>query len=474
MAIKTLQPRIDSTTAVLALDRPEPIAIPHSSATTSSKKVLKISLICPDEQVVDELVQILSDREDVAIQHVSTRNPGQAELDRYLQLHLPQAILISTDGDNHTLAIIDYLRRTYPDLPLVILHSATENAAASLLPLMRAGVKEVVFQPLDRAEVGAAIDRIGAAPAPDAISKLGKVFCFLPSKPGVGASTVAINTAAALAQEGSKVLLVDGDLTSGMVRFMLKLKNPASIRDAAQRIADLDEFLWPQLITQVREGLDVLHAGVSSPSCSFDSEVLLSLMDFWRAAYDFVCFDFSGNLEQFSLDAMHFADRIFLVSTSEITSLHLLIEKAHHLKANDVIDRVRVVLNRKNRNEDLSKRQIEGLIGLPVCKVIRNNYSETLAANREGRTVRTNSALGADFKAFAAELCGKPVQSGRRLSEIFTVFTKKSRVSKTLQIAGPEPVRPRAHVKYHPVLALPAAAPKTLVRYNSSSRANNG
>ena len=141
-------------------------------------------------------------------------------------------------------------------------------------------------------------------PADDAIPKSGKVLCFLPSKPGVGASTVAINTAAALAGAGSKVLLVDGDLTSGMVRFMLKLQNPASIRDAAQRVADLDEFLWPQLITEVREGLDVLHAGVSSPSCSFDSEVLLSLMDFWRAAYDFVCFDFSGNLEQFSLDAM--------------------------------------------------------------------------------------------------------------------------------------------------------------------------
>src|SRR5258708_1432869 len=138
-------------------------------------------------------------------------------------------------------------------------------------------------------------------PRKDAIPKAGKVLCFLPSKPGVGASTVAINTAAALAREGSKVLLVDGDLTSGMVRFMLKLQNPASIRDAARRISDLDEFLWPQLITEVREGLDVLHAGKVSPTCSLDSEVLLSLMDFWRAAYDVVCFDFSGNLEQFSL-----------------------------------------------------------------------------------------------------------------------------------------------------------------------------
>ena len=61
-------------------------------------------------------------------------------------------------------------------------------------------------------------------------------------------------------------------------------------------------------------------------------------MDFWRAAYDFVCFDFSGNMEQFSLDAMRFADRIFFVSTSEISSLHLLVEKAHHLKDSGAVD----------------------------------------------------------------------------------------------------------------------------------------
>jgi Flp pilus assembly CpaE family ATPase len=287
----------------------------------------------------------------------------------------------------------------------------------------------------------------------------------------VGASTVAINTAAALAREGSRVLLVDGDLTSGMVRFMLKLKNPSSIRDAAQRIADLDESLWPQLITQVQEGLDVLHAGVSSLSCSFDSEVLLSLMDFWRAAYDFVCIDFSGNLEQFSLDVMRFADRIFLVSTSEITSLHLLLEKAHHLKTSDMIERVHVVLNRKAANDDLSKRQIEALIKLPICMVIRNSYSETLAASREGRTVRASSKLGVEFEAFAAELCGRPVQKKKFFADLFTFFAKTGQIPEARQLASGDPVAPRAQVTFRPVLALPEAAPRSLVRYKSSTLA---
>jgi Flp pilus assembly CpaE family ATPase len=466
--INTLQPRTSSTAAVAAPNRPGPIATQGSSGVTlepSHRNALKISVICADEQVVEDLDQILSDRNDVAIQHAFTGNPGHVELDRYLHFHSPQAILVSCGGGDHTMELVGYVRRTYPNLPVVALYTEGNLGASALLPFMRAGVREVISLPLDRQEVREVIDRLYAMPANDAIPKTGKVLCFLPSKPGVGASTVAINTAAALAREGSKVLLVDGDLTSGMVRFMLKLQNPASLREAAQRISDLDKFLWPQLITEVHEGLDVLHAGRVSPMGSLDSDVLLSLMDFWRAAYDVICFDFSGNLEQFSLEAMRYADRIFLVSTSELTSLHLLIEKAQLLKAYDMIDRVQVVQNRKTRNEDLTRRQIEKLIGMKICKVFRNSYSETLAANREGRPVRANSVLGTEFKAFAAALCGKPMTSGKSFSEALVAFAVKTRVIKTRPAVGTD----RALVTFHPVLALPEPAPRALVRYKSST-----
>ncbi len=433
--------------------------------------MFKISVICPEEQVVEDLAQVLADRNDVAVRHAFVGNPGKVELDRHLHFHAPHALFVSSDGDAPILDLVDYVKHTYPDLPVVMLHPATNLGAASLLPFMRAGVREVIFQPLDPQDVGDVVDRLIARPMKDAIPRLGKVLCFLPSKPGVGASTVAINTAAALAREGSRVLLVDGDLTSGMVRFMLKLENPASIRDAAQRIAELDEVLWPQLVTEVHDGLDVLHAGRVSVRCNLDPDVLLRLMDFWRAAYDVVCFDFSGNLEPFCLDAMRFADRIFLVSTSEVTSLHLLLEKAQILKSNELIERVLVVHNRKANNEDLTTKQIEGLIGMPVCKVIRNHYSETLAANREGRAVRFNSALGAEFRSFAAELCGKPVKSRSTFSRFLMAFAEKAGVAKTRQIAAPASSGSSAHVTFQPVLALPEAAPKALVRYRSSTRA---
>jgi hypothetical protein len=54
-------------------------------------------------------------------------------------------------------------------------------------------------------------------------------------------------------------------------------------------------------------------------------------------------------------------------------------------------DRVRVIHNRATCHEDLSKRQIEELAGLPVSKVFPNSYAEAAAATKEGRTIRANS-----------------------------------------------------------------------------------
>src|SRR5208282_5994866 len=119
-----------------------------------------------------------------------------------------------------------------------------------------------------------------------------------------------------------------------------------------------------------------------------------------------------------------------------VNSLHLLIEKAQVLKANDLLARVQVIQNRKGPNEDLNKGQIESLTRLPICKVFRNSYSETLAASKAGRTVRAKSALGSQFLAFAAELSGRSARSGGSLLDIFAAFARKAWVSDTRQISG--------------------------------------
>ena len=91
------------------------------------------------------------------------------------------------------------------------------------------------------------------------------MYSFLPAKPGVGATTLAVNTAVALAKgDDTRVFLGDFDLNCGLIRFMLQLRNSYSVLDASQKAEQIDENLWPQLVTSFGT-LDVMHAGTSIP-----------------------------------------------------------------------------------------------------------------------------------------------------------------------------------------------------------------
>ncbi len=392
--------------------------------------MFKICVICPEAEIVDQLEEFLNEESGFRLRVLSSI-PTEEELIRSLRIHAPNALLISSSFGDEALNAVLQVRRTYPNLQVVVL--CADRAASVLVPFMRAGVQETLFLPLNRQEVDEAMSRVRANGAgKDPIPKGAEVLCFLPAKPGAGASTIAVNTAAALARKGGKkVLLVDGDLGSGMVRFMLQIKHEHSLRDAAHRAGDLDHNLWPQLGTKMFDGLDILHAGGVSLSTTLEPSALLSLLDFWRRNYDVVCFDFSGNLEPFSIAVLREASKIFLVGTSEVAALHLLKEKIHILNVRDLAGRVYAIQNRRSSHDPLSPQQIEEVIGLPLYKIFHNHYAEVEAATREGRTVKAESALGIEFSEFAAQLRGEaaPVRKRSALREQLTAW--KGKISKT-------------------------------------------
>jgi hypothetical protein len=120
-----------------------------------------------------------------------------------------------------------------------------------------------------------------------------------------------MNTAVAMSRvPDSSVLLSDFDLNSGMVRFMLKLDSAYCVTDAAEHALEMDESLWPTMVTTI-DKLDVLHAGKLNPDFRIEPTQIRHLMEFMRRNYSALCFDMSGNLERYSLEIMHESKRIF-------------------------------------------------------------------------------------------------------------------------------------------------------------------
>ena len=363
--------------------------------------------------------------------------PTGVELIRTVRALAPDILFIDFGFMAKGLEIIHILETE--GSPLQIVGFGRKLDPAVLQETMRAGVREFLAEPFEARTV---IETLASVKAqldkrPAVYHSTNQIFTFLPSKAGVGTSTIAANVSAALARRANtQVLLADFDLSSGMTRFMLKLTNEFSVPDALERAADMDENLWPQLVTTV-QGLDVLHAGCLNPSYRIEPSQIGKLMAFMRRTYQVLCFDLSGNLEKYSLELMQESKRILLVCTGEIPSLHLAREKMAFLKEQGLSARIGVVLNRMHKHPLFSKDQVEDLLGVPVLRVFANDYQAVNRAVETGTLLDADSDLGRSFTDFAAQLMGEPAVKADPAKRRFLEFLRPPATA-----AAPRAVRP--------------------------------
>jgi pilus assembly protein CpaE len=292
---------------------------------------------------------------------------------------------------------------------------------------MRAGIREFLAAPFERTCVWDCLTRLSEnlARRPVSLQASDLVYSFLPSKPGVGATTLAINSSLAAArQPDAKALLMDFDLNCGMIRFMLKLTGSYSVLDAAEHSTTMDENLWPQIAAKC-EQLDVVHAGVLNPEIRIQNMQIQHLLDFARRNYKVVCADLSGNLEKYSMEIMRDSRRIFLVCTPELSSLHLAREKLQYLQRMDLGDRVRVLLNRYVKRTSIAPAEVEQVVGAPVMMTFANDYAKVAKAIQEGSSIEQGCELGRSCAELAGHMLDKKLSAAtepkRKFVEYFNI-----------------------------------------------------
>ncbi|HUA20677.1 MAG TPA: hypothetical protein VMB25_18140 [Bryobacteraceae bacterium] len=391
--------------------------------------MLRGIIVCPDVDLNERLEALLSEIGIVNITRTLDRYPNTLELVRFLRAHAPQVIFLSTESTVKALDLAKEVEKNTPGVQIVAISRSMDPQI--LLEVMRAGIREFAALPFDRQALVDALLRVKEAvqARPPSIETTNQVYSFLPSKAGVGTSTIALNTAVAMSRvPNHSVLLSDFDLNSGMMRFMLKLDNTYCVTDAAEHSLEMDESMWPTMVTTL-EKLDVLHAGKLNPDFRIEPAQIRHLMEFMRRNYTALCFDMSGNLERYSLEIMHESKRIFLVCTPEIPSLHLAREKYLYLKQLDLGERVSILLNRCQKRPLITPQQIEQLLGLPVYMTFPNDYQGVQRAMTAGHWVESSSDLGKQFNVLAQTMLDarvpQAVESKKRFIEFFSVVPGK-------------------------------------------------
>jgi pilus assembly protein CpaE len=381
--------------------------------------VLRAIVICPDTDLSTRLEQALRAVGEITLCKTLAQYPATVDLVRTLRAHAPDVIFLSFENTEKAVQLVQFLQTEAKGMQTIAVARVVDSHV--LRTIMRAGLRELLTDPFDKQTVQDALkvvqSLLGGQPAADMATD--QIFSFVPSKAGVGASTLALNVSAALARKpDTRVLLSDFDLNSGMMRFLLKLQNQYSVSDAVEYAGTLDESLWPQLVTSF-ERLDVLHAGRVNPNIRIDPGNIRGLVEFMRRHYGALCFDHSGNLERYSLEIMQESRRILMVCTPEIPSLHLAREKLGFLKDLDVGNRIGIILNRTTKKPMFNKEQVEDVLNFPVIATIGNDYHGINRAVADGTWIDAKTEMGKQCAALASLLMEQQAAAGASTAKKF-------------------------------------------------------
>jgi flagellar biosynthesis protein FlhG len=248
-----------------------------------------------------------------------------------------------------------------------------------------------------------------------------RVICISSGKGGVGKTSVTINLAVALAQQGQRVLVIDGDLGLANVDVLLGL----NIRQNLQRT--VEEGLDPAgLLVEVMPGFQVLPASSGVPemaNLSFQEQALLTTaLEPLLARFDFVLVDTAAGLGESVLWFNDWARDNIVIVTPDPTSLtdayalikvlrgrfakerfHLLINSARSRKeADEVFATMRAVLTRFLKIEP--RRLGDVPQDAAVARAVRQQKPFVLA-DPECRAAKAVAAAAARLLAEGGAVC---------------------------------------------------------------------
>jgi pilus assembly protein CpaE len=254
------------------------------------------------------------------------------------------------------------LKKERPATGIVVVASKLEPSL--MLEAMRAGVSECVAEPVTRTDLAAAIARVGADGQTPAT---GEVLALLGAKGGVGVTTLAVNVATALAQKApGSVLLIDLHPACGDAAVFLGAEPQHSTLDALENTTRLDESYLKGLVARTKAGPDLLASPDRVVAVQADAPRVRAVVEVASRCYRYVVLDVDGQ-DPSVAGALELASSITLVTTQDVAALRNGHRLAAFLRARYGPDRIRFVLNRFDRSDDIGDADLERALGGPVC-----------------------------------------------------------------------------------------------------------
>lgn len=321
------------------------------------------------------------------------------------------AVLVVDVRPHHELApwLLE-VQKKQPGLAIVLIVSVLD--AKFMLEAMRAGIKECLPEPVSANALDEAIRRLIVG---EHRERAGHLVAFVGAKGGVGTTTLATNTAAAAAKAaGVSALLVDLHITRGDVAVFMGAEARFSVLDALENLHKVDDSFLAGLVEKSSAGVHVLASSSRAAQIAVPSTSIRTLLDFAARRYCLTVVDVPRN-DMPALEALDHASTIVLVTSQELSAVRAAAASAAMLRQRYGSQRLRVVVNRYDKNGSVALKDVARVIGEPVAHVIPSDYRVAVEAVNLGRPiVLDDGRLSKVLRHVAVELACLPKKTSQQ------------------------------------------------------------
>lgn len=389
---------------------------PDRSSPQTGQKLPKFTAILSSRQQLEQLREALKDVNSV-------------DLDLQLGT-LEQARPLLTNGHSPDVLLVDFgsnQENTFDELA-GILHDQSgkfeilatgQNATVDTIRrLMRLGIVDFVPSPFTRADVlaglNAALSKRTQGVAPSA--KRGKILTFARSCGGVGATMLAIQTAAEMRlrnkREPASVCIIDLDLQFGNVASALDLKPTVGLLQILEAPSRLDKDFLASVTVRHSSGLEIIAApGRVVPIDAISIEFATDIAAYASQLYDYVIIDLPRGWTNWSLGVVKASDVVVFATEITVAGLQRCLQ-VHELLAGQELQGIplHLVVNRftSGWSGRIQKvRQAEKVLGRKIDSFVRADSKTASEARDRGvlvQEVARRSKIERDVRRFVDRL----------------------------------------------------------------------
>lgn len=334
-----------------------------------------------------------------------------AELVGQLQPH--GAVIIVNGEEETSLELVRQISQEHPNT--VIICAGAHCAGETIVRAYRAGAREFLMHPPEPGEVREVLERVEALLGEGGRKITGRVIAVYSGRGGSGTTTIAVNTAAVLAQQTrQETVLLDLNLQYGSAPIFLGVEPTYSITDVAHNEQRLDIQLLRSFLAKVTEQLYCLAAPLRPEEADdvFPAHVEAAL-GLLRTQFAHILVDLPHAWDPNTIAALDQADVILVVTLGDLVSLYNTKRALETFgRMGYGAEKIRLIVNRYVRDKEVPLEKIGDALSHAVDFTLSDDPRAALEAIATGRPIvwsASKSPLARQFGELARQVAAPGV-----------------------------------------------------------------